>query len=176
MKNFSSHKSKAAFPKTEVLGKPLLVWLFVPALFVVVLAAGCKTPAGSEGPYTLHFTPGTYEAGATGYNQTTPIRVRVTFSEDAIEAVEIVSHEETVSNEKVQATLELIPEAIVEEQTLALDAVSGATARWTKEGILKAVEDCVKQAGGGEAAAKLKEGRVVLRFAADGGFAAGNKT
>jgi fumarate reductase flavoprotein subunit len=132
------------------------VQIFVWALFAAALIAGCETPTDS---YTLHFTPGIYEASATGYNQTTPIRVKVTFSEDAIEFIEIVSHEESAAtNERVKDTLDLIPKAIIEDQTLALDAVSGATARWTKEGILKAVEDCVKQAGGDEAVKKLKEG------------------
>jgi fumarate reductase flavoprotein subunit len=127
-------------------------------LLIMAFAAGCKTPAGSEEPYTLHFNPGTYEASALGYNQKTPIQVRVTFSEESIENIVIVSHDETVSNARVQATLDLIPEAIIRDQTLVPDAVSGATARWTREGILKAVEDCVKQAGGDEAVAKLKEG------------------
>jgi fumarate reductase flavoprotein subunit len=159
--------------------------LFAQTLFIMTFVAGCKTPTDSEEPYVLHFTPGTYEASATGYNQTTPIRARVTFSEDAIEIIEIVSHEEGVIaavrdrynahegqtldedmlHNSVQATLDLIPEAIKREQTLALDAVSGATARWTREGILKAVEDCVRQAGGDEAVAKLKEGGIAKSIA-----------
>jgi fumarate reductase flavoprotein subunit len=126
-------------------------------LFVLALVAGCKTPNDLEEPYKLHFTPGIYEASATGYNQNTPITVKVTFSEEAIEGMEIISHGETSTNERVQDTLDLVPGAIVDKQTLALDAITGATALWTREGILKAVEDCVKQAGGDEAVAKLKE-------------------
>jgi uncharacterized protein with FMN-binding domain len=153
------------------------VLIFVQTLCIMALAAGCETPAGSEEPYTLHFSPGTYEASAFGYNTETPIQVQVTFSEDAIEDIAIVSHgegviasvrdrfnahegqtlDEAMLNNSVQATLDLIPQAIAREQTLVLDAISGATARWTREGILKAVEGCVKQAGGDEAVAKLKE-------------------
>jgi fumarate reductase flavoprotein subunit len=121
------------------------------------LVMGCEDPTNSPEPYRLRFTSGFYEASAIGYNQQTPITVKVTFSEDAIENIEIVSHGESVDNERVQATLDLIPQAVIEEQTLALDAVSGATAQWTKKGILEAVEDCVRQAGGDEAVAKLKE-------------------
>ncbi|MFD2876646.1 FAD-dependent oxidoreductase [Paenibacillus rhizoplanae] len=40
----------------------------------------------------------------------------------------------------------LFPKKIVSEQTLAIDAVSGAS--MTTKGILEAVEDCAKQAGG----------------------------
>jgi fumarate reductase flavoprotein subunit len=131
------------------------------ALFGAALVMNCEGPTDPPEPYKLHFTPGTYEASAIGYNQQTPITVEVTFSEDAIETIEIVSHEESVDNEmagnRVRATLDRVPPAIIEKQTLVLDAISGATARWTREGILKAVEDCVKQAGGNEAVAKLKE-------------------
>ncbi|MDR2078215.1 MAG: hypothetical protein LBP74_00655 [Treponema sp.] len=56
------------------------VLIFVQTLFIMALAAGCKTPAGSEEAYTLHFNPGTYEASAIGYNQDIPITVKVTFS------------------------------------------------------------------------------------------------
>jgi fumarate reductase flavoprotein subunit len=144
------------------------------ALFGAALVMGCED---SPEPYRLHFTPGTYEASALGYNTETPITVQVTFSEDAIENIAIVSHgegvidsvrdrfnahegqtlDEDMIHTKVQATLEHVPEVIVQDQTLVPDAVSGATARWTREGILKAVEDCVKQAGGDEAVANLKE-------------------
>ncbi|MDR1251682.1 MAG: FMN-binding protein [Treponema sp.] len=128
-------------------------------LFLEACDNATNTP---EEPYTLHFSPGTYTDSAIGFNSQNPITVRVTFSEDAIESIEIVSHGESVDHEdfgdKIQATLDLIPPAIIEKQTLALDAVSGATASFSRRGILKAVEDCVKQAGGDEAVAKLKEG------------------
>jgi fumarate reductase flavoprotein subunit len=130
--------------------------LIFAALFGAALVMGCESPTDSPEPYRLRFTPGTYEASAIGYNQQTPITVRVTFSEDAIMDITIVSHSET-AGEKSDATLDLVPKAIIEDQTLVPDAISGATARWTREGLLKAVEDCVKQAGGDEAVAKLKE-------------------
>jgi fumarate reductase flavoprotein subunit len=142
----------------------------------MALVGSCETSTDSEDPYTLRFDSGIYEASALGYNTETPITVRVTFSEDAIEDIVIVSHGEGVIDtirdrfnahegqtldedrlrDSVQATIDRVREAIVREQTLALDAITGATARWTREGILKAVEDCVRQAGGDEAAAKLK--------------------
>jgi fumarate reductase flavoprotein subunit len=129
----------------------ILITLLITSFF----GTGCETPTDSEEPYTLHFTPGTYEASATGYNQKTPIEVKVTFSETAITNISIVAHSETPG--RCEDTLDLIPKAIIQEQALALDAVSGATAAWTRKGILDAVEDCVKQAGGDEAVAKLKD-------------------
>jgi fumarate reductase flavoprotein subunit len=148
------------------------------SVLIIALAGSCETSADSEESYTLHFTPGTYEASAFGYNTETPITVRVICSENAIENIEILSHgegviesvrdrfnahegqtlDEDMIHTKVQATLEHVPQAIVQDQTLTPDAISGATARWTREGILKAVEDCVRQAGGDEAVEKLKEG------------------
>jgi fumarate reductase flavoprotein subunit len=135
--------------------KELSIGRFLYTLFLMALISGCDNAVGPESVYTLHFTPGTYEASAVGYNQTTPITLRVTFSETAITNIVIISQAET-AGEKSDATLDLIPKAIIQEQSLALDAVSGATARWTREGILKAVENCVKEAGGDEAVAKLK--------------------
>lgn len=132
--------------------------IFVQILLIMAFAAGCKTPAGSEEPYTLHFTPGTYEASATGFNPNVPIKARVVFSETAILDIEIVSHGETP--ETSDPAFNLVPEAIVREQAL-IDALSGATtAAWTRKGILAAVEKCVKQAGGDEAVVKLKEGGI----------------
>jgi fumarate reductase flavoprotein subunit len=50
--------------------------------------------------------------------------------------------------------LEQIPQVIIDDQTLAVDSISGAT--YTSRGILKAVEKCVLKAGGESAVAKLK--------------------
>jgi fumarate reductase flavoprotein subunit len=145
-------------------------------LFCIVLLffGACDTSTNSPEPYRLHFISATYTASAIGFNSQNPITVKVTFSEDAIENIEIVSHGESVDHEtfgdKVQATLDLIPQAIVRDQTLTLDAVSGATASFTRAGILKAVENCVKQAGGDEAVAKLKESRAVWALAGYPGY------
>jgi fumarate reductase flavoprotein subunit len=155
------------------------VSILVLALFIMALVGGCETSTDSDEPYTLHFIPGAYKGSAVGFNAATPITVEVTFSEDDIENIVIVSHDEGVYDavrdrfnahegqfldeamealiqDKVQATIDLVREAIIREQTLALDAISGATAISTRDGVLKAVEDCVRQAGGDEAAAKLK--------------------
>lgn len=88
------------------------------------------------------FTAGTYTAGAQGNNG--PVKVSVTFTESAIEKVEILEHAETKGLS--DPAIEQIPEAIVTYQSLGVDTVSGATN--TSNAILNAVADCVAQAGG----------------------------
>jgi fumarate reductase flavoprotein subunit len=136
------------------LSTKLFKGVFLIVLPLIMILGGCDTTTEPE-PYVLHFTPGTYQASATGYNQRVPIVVSVTFTESAIENITVISHEETAGVSDV--TIERIPPAIVEQQTLTLDAVSGATATYSKKAILAAVEDCVRQAGGDEAVTAFKK-------------------
>lgn len=100
-----------------------------------------NTPAASAA-----YTAGTYTASAAGKNG--DVTVEVVFSDTAIESVTVTEHQETAG--LADPALERIPEAVVEGQTLAVDAVAGATI--TSEAILTAVADCVTQAGGDVAA------------------------
>lgn len=88
------------------------------------------------------YAAGTYTTSAQGNNG--PIEVSVTVSDSAITAVEVTAHEETpgISDRPIAE----IPAAIVENQSLAIDVVSGATN--TSIAILAAVEEGIKQAGG----------------------------
>ena len=70
--------------------------------------------------------------------------MEVTFSANAIDSVKVVEHSETAGIS--DGAIENIPAAIVENQSLAVDTVSGATI--TSDAILKAVADAVAQAGG----------------------------
>lgn len=98
------------------------------------------------------YTPGAYEAEAPGKKG--PVKVKATFSEDAIESVEVV---ESLETPRISAVpFERIPEQIVEYQSLAVDTVAGATL--CSMGVLAAVEDCVRQAGGDAAALKKVPG------------------
>ena len=118
------------------------------SLCAALLLSSCGAPAGKEtakpdpAPQEGTYTAGTYEASAEGRNG--PVKVSVTFTADAIEKVEITEHAETggISDPAIEG----IPAAIVEYQSLGVDAVSGATI--TSDAILEAVADCVKQAGG----------------------------
>ena len=94
--------------------------------------------ARAEGAYT----PGTYQA--TAYGNLSYVTVECTFSETALEKVEILSQNETpILFSQVQETL--IP-AIVENQALGLDGITGASN--SSRAVKEAIADCVKQAGG----------------------------
>lgn len=107
-----------------------------------------STGSGTAGGYT----PGTYEAEAPGKKGL--VKVKATFSEDAIESVEVIDSLETPRISAVP--FERIPQQIVEYQSLAVDVVTGATL--CSMGVLAAVEDCVEQAGGDVAALKRAQG------------------
>ena len=99
---------------------------------------------------------GTYKAGeytGVGQGRNGEIKMEVTFSADAITAVEAGEHTETQGI--CEPAFDAIPNAIVANQSLNIDAVSGATL--TSQGILDAVADAVKQAGGDAEALKQVE-------------------
>jgi len=107
---------------------------------VLCMAAYGAAPAQATQAGT--YTPGTYTGVGAGKNG--DITVEVTFSADKIERITVVSHSETPSLS--DAAIANIPTQIVEAQSLGVDAVSGAT--YTSNGIVDAVADAVKQAGG----------------------------
>ena len=107
---------------------------------VLCMAAYGAAPVQAENANL--FTPGTYTGVGAGKNG--DITVEVTFSAEKIERITVVSHSETPSLS--DAAIANIPTQIVEAQSLGVDAVSGAT--YTSNGIVDAVADAVKQAGG----------------------------
>lgn len=97
------------------------------------------------------YTPGTYEAIAHG--KWMPFEVRTTFDEHSIVSVDIGEHHET--GYITDSTFEELPAAIVQNQSLSIDTVTGATI--TGYAILEAVADCVRQAGGDPEALKASQ-------------------
>lgn len=115
-------------------------------------SGAATTSAGSgESESAVVYTPGTYTGTATGRNG--EVTVEVTFSTTAIETVTVVEHAETEGI--AEAPVAQIPAEIVGQQSLNIDAVSGATI--TSQAILNAVADAVTQAGGDAAALQNKE-------------------
>lgn len=104
----------------------------------VLLAAGFLGCAASANA----FTPGTYEAALQGMRA--PVPVSVTFSADRIEKVVIGANKETAGLGSV--AIEKLPPAIVETQSIGIDAIGGATL--TSRAILDGVAECIKKAGG----------------------------
>lgn len=99
----------------------------------------------------ISFTPGTYNATAEGKDG--KIEIAVTFSEDAITDIVVISQMETAGI-GVEA-IESMKKQILSSQSLAVDAISGASE--TSDAILAAVEDAVIQAGGDVALLKAVE-------------------
>lgn len=118
----------------------MLIALSLTLAISMIACSDSSTDVEGEGTYT----PGTYQATAQGHNEEQPVVVEVTFDADKITDVKVVEHGETdgIGSNAVDQ----LPGAIVEGQTLKLDAVTGATA--TSNAIIEAVSDAVTQAGG----------------------------
>lgn len=115
-------------------------------------SAGEQTPEQSAeaSPSEAHeFKPGTYQSTQAGHNG--PMEVSVALSEDAITAIEVVKGYET-PGVSTKATTTDLPQSIIDTQTLNVDTISGATI--SSMAMLRAVEDCVQQAGGDPEAMK----------------------
>jgi len=92
--------------------------------------------------YEKVLTPGTYTG--TGHGHHSDITVEVTFSSDTIDEITVT---ECGDNMHIaDAAIERIPTAIIENQSIAVDTVTGAT--FTSRAILTAVEDAIVQADG----------------------------
>ena len=96
--------------------------------------------SGADQNAAMTFTPGEYEATADGYNG--PTTVKVTFGEDKIENIEIVSTAETGHVGDVAFDI-MIPE-MLEANGSGVDAVSGAT--FSSRALRDAVIDAAQQA------------------------------
>ncbi|MBC6719506.1 FMN-binding protein [Treponema sp. Marseille-Q4130] len=114
-------------------------------VIAAVVIGMCSLYAGGK---DVSYKAGTYKGTAKGNNG--DITLEVTFSKNAIKSIKVVSHKETPGLS--DPAFAKIPDAIVKKQTLAVDAVSGATN--TSRAILEAVEKAVKAAGGDATALK----------------------
>ena len=102
-------------------------------LFMAVSACGL---ADGE----VSFKPGTYSGSTTGLHDT--VTVDVTVSEHRIENVVVTEEHETIGYGDV--AVELMPQRIVDAQSLKVDIVSGASI--TSYAVLRATESALKQA------------------------------
>ena len=103
------------------------------ALVMSVMLAGGALAEGMN--------PGTYESTFRGYNA--DIRVKVAVCADRIESVEVA--EQAESQNIGAKACEILPERIVNAQSIGVDSVSGATI--TSAAIKAAVRDALNQAG-----------------------------
>lgn len=137
---------KAAQLNRSLMGRRKFIVLGGAALGGIVLAATSANSdtsialAGEAPSSSVTFTPGTYTAEWQGKKG--PVTVEVTFGEDAIQNVEVIAHHETPRISAVPFSV--IPQQIVERQSVAIDTVAGAT--FSSNALLNAVRDCVEQA------------------------------
>lgn len=104
----------------------------------VAMALGATGSAWAAG-----YKAGTYQASAQGMGG--PVKVEVEFTSSAIKAVRIVGTTKETPGIGTTA-LEKLPPLIVENQSLGIDAITGASK--SSSAVLTAVADCVRQAGG----------------------------
>lgn len=124
-------------------------------ILCMVLGIGLFTSCSSqqidapsqEGLYNV----GTYTGTGKGING--DVLLDVTFSADAITDIAVKEHNETKGIS--DPAFEKIPTAIIENQSLQIDTVSGCTI--SSNAILEAVADAVTQAGGNADELKAKE-------------------
>ena len=144
--------------------------LLLGSALLIGMMAGCTNEtAPSESPSTAPvgaYTAGTYTGTADGNNG--PVTVEVTVSDTAITSVVVTEQAETESI--ATPALERIPQAIVDNQSLGIDAVTGATN--TSNAILTAVAAAITEAGGDVEAlkqvpVKVEEGETAGDMTAD---------
>ena len=117
---------------------------------ITALEAALAQAAGTD--LTAKMAPGTYTATAYGFQQISPITVNVTVDETSIKKVEFDGNLDSVAMIRAVNTY-LIPR-ILENQSVGVDAITGATA--TSNAVLSAAKNCIEQAlvaGGSNAAA-----------------------
>lgn len=123
------------------------------SIMLVLSLAACQSTSTDSGntAETSKFTAGTYTATADGHNG--DLTVEVTVDDKSIIEVKILEHAEspTISD----PAIERIPKAIVDDQTIGVDVISGATV--TSEAIIVAVTEALKEAGGDIEALSIKK-------------------
>ena len=127
--------------------KKLLVLLVCSMLII----SGCTSTDSDEPNSASLYTAGSYETTTQGYRG--EVNVKTTFDDNGITSIEIVSHGDTlgISDEAFKQ----IPVAIVENQSLAVDTMTGATV--SSYAVIGAVAEAITQAGGDAEAWKTKE-------------------
>ena len=131
-----------------------IVLASVMALSFTGCSSNEEASSATTEPTSDTYTAGTYTAEATGHNGT--VSVEVTVSEDKIESVNVTNHTETygIGYGLKETPIEAIPTQIVENQSLAVDTITGATI--TSAAVVSAVSSALEEAGADIATLKVK--------------------
>lgn len=106
-------------------------------------AAESTSAAAQTEAAKVIMTDGTYQAEARGFHLLQKVQVTVEIADNQIAAITIGENGET--NGMPQMVEKLMIPRIIENQSLAVDAITGATA--TSAAVRMAVSDCCEQAG-----------------------------
>lgn len=123
-----------------------------------VLAAAKDCLAQASGtqaePASVKMAPGTYTGQGTGFRVSEPITVNVTVSENEILDIQVDQVNTSEKPSVLQSVVDLMLPRILENQSVAVDAITGATA--SSNGVKQAITDALTQAleaGGSDASA-----------------------
>ncbi len=119
--------------------KRLVAFILLISIFSLI---GCGPSLESEMSVDALLKDGSYEASAIAHNG--PLTVSVTIKDGDISDIRVVEHSESKGIGDIP--IKLIPQQIIENQSLSVDVMTGAT--FTSLGLINAIEDCIKQAGG----------------------------
>ncbi|MGJ0845318.1 flavocytochrome c [Tissierella praeacuta] len=106
------------------------------------ILTGCGKNGKSEG--SMSYKDGVYEGIGTGNGG--QIRLNLTIEGGKIASIDVLEHKET--EVLSDAAFEKIPQAVVDNQSVNIDGVTGAT--YTSSGLILAIKDALKKAGGNE--------------------------
>ncbi|WP_029504883.1 FAD-binding protein [Lachnoclostridium phytofermentans] len=108
------------------------------------LKAAINEATGVQSGEKTPVADGTQEVTVSGHSIVSPMKVSVTFKDNAISEIKVVEHDETA---QIFDTVEnLFIPRLVENQSLATDAVTGATV--SSNAVKTAVEQAINAAGG----------------------------
>ncbi len=113
---------------------------FILTMLLCFSILGCQSNTKTDS--NKKFESGTFEGVAKGNGG--DVVVNVTFSKSNIDNIEITKHNETPGI--ADPALEKIPAQIIQNQSLNVDVISGAT--YTSNAIIEAVKQCIEKAGG----------------------------
>ena len=121
-----------------------IIRLLLAVMLVIASVSGAlaqAAPEKAQAASAVRFTPGTYQAEVNGRNGT--MKVEVTVDATRILSVKVIEHKETAGVS--DAPINLLPKTIVEKQSLAVDAVAGAT--HSSNAVLAGVKAALVKAG-----------------------------
>ena len=123
---------------------------------VLAAAKDCLAQASGTQAETasVKMAPGTYTGQGTGFRVSEPITVNVTVSENEILDIQVDQVNTSEKPSILQSVVDLMLPRILENQSVAVDAITGATA--SSNGVKQAITDALTQAleaGGSDASA-----------------------